>query len=143
MIIDWDVHHGNGTQEVFWNDKRVLFVSLHQFPFYPGTGAFEEIGGPGAVGMTVNIPMAGGFGDDEWVAAFRRVLAPLGDQFAPQLVLLSARAACREGSTRRYTRPSGLPRWRTSAGDPTLSCGGSWLHCSGADMTSPRAGSER
>jgi len=90
MIIDWDVHHGNGTQEIFWNDRRVLFVSLHQYPFYPGTGGFEEIGGPDAVGMTVNIPMAAGFGDEEWVAAFRRVVAPLADQFAPQLVLLSA-----------------------------------------------------
>ena len=90
MIIDWDVHHGNGTQEIFWNEKRVLFVSLHQFPFYPGTGAFEEIGGPDAPGMTVNIPLAAGFGDEEWVAAFRRVVVPLGDQFQPQLVLLSA-----------------------------------------------------
>ncbi|HKW14588.1 MAG TPA: histone deacetylase [Candidatus Krumholzibacteria bacterium] len=90
MIIDWDVHHGNGTQEIFWNDGRVLFVSLHQFPFYPGTGAFEEMGGPDAVGMTVNIPLAGGFGDEEWIAAFRRVVMPLGDQFMPELVLLSA-----------------------------------------------------
>ncbi|HET6349562.1 MAG TPA: histone deacetylase [Candidatus Krumholzibacteria bacterium] len=90
MIIDWDVHHGNGTQEIFWNDRRVLFVSLHQYPFYPGTGAFEEIGGPQAEGMTVNIPMAAGFGDEEWVAAFRRVVVPVADQFAPQLVMLSA-----------------------------------------------------
>jgi acetoin utilization deacetylase AcuC-like enzyme len=90
MIIDWDVHHGNGTQEIFWNDRRVLFVSLHQYPFYPGTGGFDEIGGPDAVGMTVNIPMAAGFGDEEWIAAFRRVVAPLAGEFAPQLVLLSA-----------------------------------------------------
>jgi len=90
MIIDWDVHHGNGTQEIFWNDRRVLFLSLHQFPFYPGTGSFEEVGGPDAVGMTVNIPMAAGFGDEEWLAAFRRVVVPVADQFAPQFVLLSA-----------------------------------------------------
>jgi acetoin utilization deacetylase AcuC-like enzyme len=90
MIIDWDVHHGNGTQEIFWNEKRVLFVSLHQFPFYPGTGSFAEMGGPDAMGMTVNIPMVAGFGDEEWVSAFRRVVVPLGDQFKPQLVLLSA-----------------------------------------------------
>jgi acetoin utilization deacetylase AcuC-like enzyme len=90
MIIDWDVHHGNGTQEIFWNEKRVLFVSLHQFPFYPGTGSFEEMGGPDAMGMTVNIPMVAGFGDEEWVSAFRRVVVPLGDQFKPELVLLSA-----------------------------------------------------
>lgn len=90
MIIDWDVHHGNGTQEIFWNDRRVLFLSLHQFPFYPGTGSFEEIGGPDAPGMTVNIPMAAGFGDEEWLSAFRCVVVPVADQFAPQLVLLSA-----------------------------------------------------
>lgn len=90
MIIDWDVHHGNGTQEIFWNDRRVVFLSLHQYPFYPGTGAFEEIGGPDAHGMTVNIPMAAGFGDEEWIAAFRRVVTPVADQFKPELVLLSA-----------------------------------------------------
>ena len=90
MIIDWDVHHGNGTQEIFWNDSRVLFLSLHQFPFYPGTGSFEEIGGPDAQGMTVNVPMAAGFGDEEWLAAFRGVVVPVADQFAPQLVMLSA-----------------------------------------------------
>ncbi len=90
MIIDWDVHHGNGTQAIFWNDPRVLFVSLHQSPFYPGTGALEETGGPGAPGMTINLPMPAGFGDEEWVAAFRRVVKPAGDSFAPQLVLLSA-----------------------------------------------------
>jgi acetoin utilization deacetylase AcuC-like enzyme len=90
MVIDWDVHHGNGTQEIFWDDRRVLFVSLHQFPFYPGTGAIDEIGGPNAEGLTVNIPMPAGFGDEEWVAAFRRVVAPVGNAFQPQLVLLSA-----------------------------------------------------
>jgi acetoin utilization deacetylase AcuC-like enzyme len=90
MIVDWDVHHGNGTQEIFWNDPRVLFVSLHQYPFYPGTGAIDEIGGPDAEGTTINIPMPAGFGDEEWVAAFRRVVAPVGNAFKPQLVLLSA-----------------------------------------------------
>jgi acetoin utilization deacetylase AcuC-like enzyme len=90
MVIDWDVHHGNGTQQIFWNERRVLFVSLHQYPFYPGTGAIDEIGGPDAPGFTINIPMMGSFGDEEWVAAFRRVVVPVADQFAPQLVLVSA-----------------------------------------------------
>jgi acetoin utilization deacetylase AcuC-like enzyme len=90
MVIDWDVHHGNGTQEIFWDDPRVLFVSLHQYPFYPGTGAIDEIGGAKATGMTVNLPMAAGFGDDEWVAAFRRVVTPVAHAFQPQCVLLSA-----------------------------------------------------
>jgi acetoin utilization deacetylase AcuC-like enzyme len=90
LIVDWDVHHGNGTQEIFWNDPRVLFVSLHQFPFYPGTGSAEETGGEAARGRTLNIPMAGGFGDAEYRAAFRRVVRPVADAFAPQLVLISA-----------------------------------------------------
>jgi acetoin utilization deacetylase AcuC-like enzyme len=90
MVIDWDVHHGNGTQEIFWNDPRVLFVSLHQYPFYPGTGAVDDIGGSDARGRSVNIPMTAGFGDVEWTAAFRRVVAPVGHAFAPQLVMVSA-----------------------------------------------------
>jgi acetoin utilization deacetylase AcuC-like enzyme len=90
MVIDWDVHHGNGTQEAFWNDPRVLYLSLHQYPFYPGTGAFDETGGRDAPGHTVNIPMPAGFGDDEWTAAFRRVVAPVARAYAPQLVMLSA-----------------------------------------------------
>jgi acetoin utilization deacetylase AcuC-like enzyme len=90
MIVDWDVHHGNGTQEIFWNDPRVVFVSVHRYPFYPGTGALDETGGEDAHGMTLNVPMMAGFGDEEWVAAFRRVVRPVADAFAPQLVLLSA-----------------------------------------------------
>jgi len=90
MIIDWDVHHGNGTQEIFWNDRRVLLVSLHQFPFYPGTGSFEEIGGNDARGMTINVPLPAGWGDAEWRAAFRRIVVPAADQFSPQFILLSA-----------------------------------------------------
>src|SRR5215218_6265344 len=60
LIVDWDVHHGNGTQEVFWDDPRVLFVSTHQFPAYPGTGRSEETGGPRAPGLTVNFPLPAG-----------------------------------------------------------------------------------
>jgi len=90
LIVDWDVHHGNGTQEIFWSDGRVLFLSLHQFPFYPGTGRADEIGDGDGLGYTVNIPMPGGFGDDEWIAAFDRVVVPIAHQFNPQLVLISA-----------------------------------------------------
>ena len=90
LIVDWDVHHGNGTQEIFWSDPRVLYMSLHQFPFYPGTGRFEEVGDGAGRGFTVNIPMPGGFGDDEWTEAFRRVVVPIAHAFAPQLVLVSA-----------------------------------------------------
>lgn len=90
MVIDWDVHHGNGTQEIFWEDPRVLFASLHQYPFYPGTGAAEEIGGVRARGRTVNFPLQAGLGDGEWVAALQRAVVPAAQSFEPQLVLLSA-----------------------------------------------------
>ena len=90
LIVDWDVHHGNGTQEIFWNDGRVLFISLHQFPFYPGTGSADETGEGEGRGRTVNLPMRAGFGDDEWTAAFRRVVEPIAHAFEPQLVLMSA-----------------------------------------------------
>jgi acetoin utilization deacetylase AcuC-like enzyme len=90
LVLDWDVHHCNGTQQMFWDESRVLLVSLHQFPFYPGTGAVDETGGRGAPGHTVNIPMSGGWGDGEYAAAFRRVVRPVAEAFAPELVLVSA-----------------------------------------------------
>lgn len=90
MIVDFDVHHGNGTQEVFEADPSVLVVSSHRFPFYPGTGAITETGaGPGA-GATVNIPLPAGTADAELLALYRRVLFPLADRFRPELVLVSA-----------------------------------------------------
>ena len=90
LVVDWDVHHGNGTQEIFWSDPRVLFISLHQYPFYPGTGRFDDVGEGDGRGFTVNIPMPGGFGDAEWLAAFQRVVEPIAHQFKPELVLVSA-----------------------------------------------------
>src|SRR6185295_931902 len=74
LIVDWDVHHGNGTQHSFWDDPSVLYFSLHQFPFYPGTGAADERGGPNARGRTVNVPRPRGRGDADYLAAFDRVL---------------------------------------------------------------------
>lgn len=89
-IVDWDVHHGNGTQEMFWEDPSVLYASIHQAPFYPGTGDASEVGeGPG-IGKTVNIPLSAGAGDAEYAAAFERVLLPVLDAFRPELVLVSA-----------------------------------------------------
>lgn len=90
LVVDWDVHHGNGTQDIFWNDRRVLFVSLHQFPFYPGTGSADEVGAADGRGFTVNVPLPGGCGDDEWMAAFHRVVEPIAHSFEPQLLLVSA-----------------------------------------------------
>jgi len=89
-IIDWDVHHGNGTQHLFESDPDVLYVSTHQFPFYPGTGAAEEVGiGPGT-GRTLNLPFPAGFGDAEYAHAFDQIIAPIVRQFSPDFVLVSA-----------------------------------------------------
>ena len=90
MIIDFDVHHGNGPQESFYADPSVLFVSLHQFPFYPGTGDVLETGAGDGRGSTVNVPLSRGAGDAVYTSAFSRIVAPLGSEFAPPLVLLSA-----------------------------------------------------
>jgi acetoin utilization deacetylase AcuC-like enzyme len=89
-IVDWDVHHGNGTQEMFWRDPGVLYLSTHQFPFYPGTGNVDEIGeGPGK-GYTVNVPLVAGGGDAVYASAFERVVLPVLEAYAPELVLVSA-----------------------------------------------------
>jgi len=90
LIVDWDVHHGNGTQHSFWEDPTVLYFSTHEFPFYPGTGALDEIGAGTGRGFTVNVPLPAGCGDAEYLAAFDRVLLPVARGFAPDLVLVSA-----------------------------------------------------
>jgi len=90
LILDWDVHHGNGTEASFYDEKGVLYASLHQFPHYPGTGRAEHVGrGPGA-GFTVNVPLPAGCGDGEYLALFERVVLPIARQFDPQFVLVSA-----------------------------------------------------
>ena len=90
MIVDWDVHHGNGTQALFWNDDRVCYVSTHQDRFYPGTGAVDETGGPGAPGLTVNVPLPAGATGDVLASALEDVVAPIADRFAPTWLLVSA-----------------------------------------------------
>jgi acetoin utilization deacetylase AcuC-like enzyme len=90
MIVDWDVHHGNGTQHVFEEDPGVLFCSLHQYPFYPGTGAAHEVGRGEAEGRTLNIPLPGGCGDSHYTAACEQVVLPVCRQFEPDFVLISA-----------------------------------------------------
>jgi acetoin utilization deacetylase AcuC-like enzyme len=89
-VIDFDVHHGNGTQDIFWTDRRVLFVSSHQYPFYPGTGGLAERGGGAGEGFTVNLPMPAGCGDAEYAAVYREVVLPIVQAYDPQLVLVSA-----------------------------------------------------
>lgn len=89
-IIDWDVHHGNGTQDVFERDPDVMFVSLHQWPLYPGTGAPGEVGIGGGAGRTANLALPPNSGAEEYGAAFRRVVLPLVEGFAPDVILVSA-----------------------------------------------------
>ncbi|HVY40950.1 MAG TPA: histone deacetylase [Polyangia bacterium] len=90
LIVDWDVHHGNGTQEVFAARDDVLYMSVHQFPFYPGTGAAQEIGIGTGVGATVNCPLPGGQTDADYGAVFHDLFLPMGRAFAPDLILVSA-----------------------------------------------------
>ena len=90
LIVDWDVHHGNGTQHSFYDDPTVLFFSTHQFPHYPGTGQSTETGRAKGNGLTINVPMSGGQGDEEYRQVFEEVLVPAADQFKPDCVLISA-----------------------------------------------------
>ncbi len=90
LVIDSDVHHGNGTQQVFWTEPRVLYVSSHEYPFYPGTGGLREVGEGKGRGFTVNLPLPAGCGDAEYSTLYRGLVAPLGRAFDPQLVLVSA-----------------------------------------------------
>jgi acetoin utilization deacetylase AcuC-like enzyme len=90
LIVDWDVHHGNGTQQIFWNEPRVLYVSTHQSPFFPGTGRADEVGGLAAIDRTVNIPLPRGTTGDTLQAALEEVATPVIDEFAPTWVLVSA-----------------------------------------------------
>lgn len=90
-IVDWDVHHGNGTQTAFWDDPQTLFISLHQDDWYPaGWGAVEDTGGDAAPGTTVNIPLPPGTGDQGYTLAFAQVVAPVIRRFRPELIYISA-----------------------------------------------------
>src|SRR4030042_601360 len=90
LIVDWDLHHGNGTQHSFYDDSRILYFSTHQYPYYPGTGSLQEIGQGKAEGYTINVPLSVGAGDASFVKIFHKVLQPVALKFKPQLVLLSA-----------------------------------------------------
>ncbi len=89
-VVDIDVHHGNGTQRMFYDDPAVLYVSTHQFPFYPGTGAAGEVGHGRGVGKTVNVPMDAGSTDADYASVHERIVLPVLDAFRPQLTVVSA-----------------------------------------------------
>ena len=90
LIVDWDVHHGNGTQHSFEQDPSILFFSTHQYPHYPGTGRESERGTGAGEGFTINVPMEAGDGDDEYQAIFLNVLLPAAEAFKPEFVIISA-----------------------------------------------------
>jgi acetoin utilization deacetylase AcuC-like enzyme len=97
LIADWDVHHGNGTQDIFYSDGSVLFFSTHQSPWYPGTGAVSETGEGAGYGATINCPLPAGSGRTEILGAFESVLLPAAKEFRPDLVLISAGFDSRRG----------------------------------------------
>lgn len=90
LIVDWDLHHGNGTQRAFWDDKETLYFSTHQYPYYPGTGALGEVGGKSSYGYTVNCPLSSGYQDEDFAQILERILVPISRQFNPDLILVSA-----------------------------------------------------
>lgn len=89
-IVDIDVHHGNGTQQIFYDDPAVLYVSTHQFPFYPGTGAATETGSGQGIGFTVNVPLEAGATDGDYALVHETIVTPVLEQFQPQLTIVSA-----------------------------------------------------
>jgi acetoin utilization deacetylase AcuC-like enzyme len=90
LIVDWDVHHGNGTQEMFYADPSVLFISTHQYPYYPGTGSVREVGVGAGEGYTLNVPLPAGCADGEYLAVFRDIIVPAAKAFQPEWILVSA-----------------------------------------------------
>ena len=90
LIVDWDVHHGNGTESMFYYSPDVLYFSVHQYPFYPGTGKAEDMGEGEGEGFNVNVPLPAGCTDADYIEAFRRILLPVMDEFTPDLIIVSA-----------------------------------------------------
>ena len=90
LIIDFDVHHGNGTQDTFYSDPQVMYISTHEYPFYPGTGSLDETGSGAAEGTNINIPLPAGCGDAEYLKVFEQIIVPAAQRFNPRLILVSA-----------------------------------------------------
>jgi len=117
-ILDWDAHHGDGTQEIFYNDDRVLFISTHQMPLYPGTGYPEECGAGRGEGYTVNIPLPPGTGDEGYMMVIDEIIEPIVNEFEPEFIAISA------GQDNHFTDPitSLALTARGYAGDDAKSC---------------------
>jgi acetoin utilization deacetylase AcuC-like enzyme len=90
LIVDWDVHHGNGTQATFWTDPQVGFLSIHRWPFYPGTGSASETGSGDGLGTTLNVPVAFGTPANDWLALLERAVVHLAAKLRPELIIISA-----------------------------------------------------
>ncbi|VVB70997.1 Histone deacetylase domain protein [uncultured archaeon] len=90
LIVDWDVHHGNGTNAIFYSERSVLYFSVHQYPHYPGTGKATDVGEDGAEGTKVNVPLPTGTGDEGYLMAFREILRPIALEYKPQAIIISA-----------------------------------------------------
>ncbi|VVB92679.1 Histone deacetylase domain protein [uncultured archaeon] len=110
LIVDWDVHHGNGTQDAFYDDPTVLYFSTHEYPHYPGTGWLDEVGSGGGEGFNINVPLPAGTCDPGFIAAFEEILVPAAREFKPDLILISAgQDACAEdGLARMRMSPRGF-----------------------------------
>jgi len=126
-IIDWDLHHGNGTQHLFESDPDVLYVSTHQYPYYPGTGAAEEVGRGAGAGRTLNVPFPAGFGDAEYGRAFAELVVPVVRQFRPEFVLVSAGFDCdhRDPLGGMEVTPAGFAAMARACVDLAAECAGS------------------
>ncbi len=127
LILDPDVHHGNGTQHIFEDRSDVLFVSSHRYPLYPGTGWFDEVGRGQGAGYTVNLPMPALLGDEDFLFLYRTVVEPIVDQFQPQLILVSA------GFDTWKDDPLGMMKMTRQGYDQLFSLFRSWAdrHCGG------------
>jgi len=90
LVVDWDLHHGNGTQHSFEEDPSILYFSTHQYPYYPGTGSLTEVGKGKGEGFTVNVPLSMGYGDGEYLGMFEKILRPVTLEFNPEMILVSA-----------------------------------------------------
>ncbi len=90
LVLDWDAHHGNGIQEIFYDDSSVLYMSLHQYPFYPGSGYLDQVGVGKGKGFTVNFPVREGSGDELYLKIFEDLIAPIASQFKPEIIVIAA-----------------------------------------------------